>query len=70
MIHSKSGVLPREPWNFAPLIAKGSLAIVIERPDRAIKLVAVMANLCPFLVPFLGKQKSTRNGQMDIESNL
>ncbi|ATL46348.1 hypothetical protein COR50_03695 [Chitinophaga caeni] len=42
---------------------------VVVRPDRAIKLAAVMANLCPFLVPFLGKQKSTRNGQMNIESN-
>ncbi|ATL47963.1 hypothetical protein COR50_12735 [Chitinophaga caeni] len=42
---------------------------VVQKLDRAIKLAAVMANLCPFLVPFLGKQKSTRNEQMNIESN-
>jgi len=38
---------------------------VVQKLDRAIKLAAVMANLCPFL----GKQKSTRNEQMNIESN-
>ncbi|ATL46141.1 hypothetical protein COR50_02590 [Chitinophaga caeni] len=30
---------------------------VVERPDRAIKLVAVMANLCLFLVLFWVNKK-------------
>ncbi|ATL48550.1 hypothetical protein COR50_16040 [Chitinophaga caeni] len=30
---------------------------VVERPDRAIKLVAVMAHLCPFLVLFWASKK-------------
>ncbi|ATL49187.1 hypothetical protein COR50_19520 [Chitinophaga caeni] len=35
---------------------------VVQKLDRAIKLVAVMPDLCPFL----GKQKSTRNEQVDL----
>ena len=30
---------------------------VVQKLHRAIKLAAVMANLCPFLVPFFGQAK-------------
>ncbi|ATL47510.1 hypothetical protein COR50_10205 [Chitinophaga caeni] len=43
---------------------------VVQKLDRAIKLAAVMANMCPFLVLFLGKQKNTRNEEEYIASNL
>ncbi|ATL48479.1 hypothetical protein COR50_15645 [Chitinophaga caeni] len=38
---------PTKPWNFALLIAKPYR--VVLKLDRAIKLAAVMVNMCPFL---------------------
>ncbi|ATL46216.1 hypothetical protein COR50_02995 [Chitinophaga caeni] len=60
---------PREPWNPTVDSEQQLGHTVVQKLDRAIKLVAVMANLCPLFVLFLDKQKSTRNEQMNIESN-
>ncbi|ATL47711.1 hypothetical protein COR50_11335 [Chitinophaga caeni] len=50
MIHSKSGVPPaKRTVELRTVDSEGKLGhTVIEKLDRAIKLVAVMANLCPF----------------------
>ncbi|ATL45957.1 hypothetical protein COR50_01590 [Chitinophaga caeni] len=68
MIYSKSVVAPpREPWNFAPLIAKPYSSRYARSSDQ---IGGRDGQFVPFFDTFFGMQKSTRNEQVDIDSNF
>ncbi|ATL48158.1 hypothetical protein COR50_13840 [Chitinophaga caeni] len=58
---------PTKPWNFALLIAKQYSS---KKLDRAIKLAAVMANLCPFWGLFWASKKVQETSRWTLNRTI